>query len=222
MHRVTPEPRQNIVTTGRVPGRAIPHFAQLSERGLNFDPISFEEARADPSWNVDSRSGIVGRERPGPPVEDGPYSAARSALVSYEFADPRIVRAVFDAAHSFDGRDMLLVGRFAGLRFFMGVRVGGVEEGDGEEAARPVHRFRWHYRTLEGHLEEGQMNYELIKWPETGEIQFRIRAYSRWNRVFNPAVRLGLAVFGRREQHRFYDASLRRLRDLVTPSTTGG
>jgi uncharacterized protein (UPF0548 family) len=39
--------------------------------------------------------------------------------------------------------------------------------------------FGWFYRTLEGHFEEGQMNYELWKWMDSGEVFFRLHAVSR-------------------------------------------
>jgi len=47
-------------------------------------------------------------------------------LRDYEFADPRIVRAVYHAGDPLEGRDMLLEVRFWGLRFRFGVRVSGI------------------------------------------------------------------------------------------------
>jgi len=44
----------------------------------------------------------------------------------YEFADARIVRAVYRGGDDLLGRDMLLEGRFCGLRFYLGVRVTGM------------------------------------------------------------------------------------------------
>lgn len=110
---------------------------------------------------------------------------------------------------------MLLVGRFAGLRFPMGVRVGGVVDGVDPEQGGRSHRFAWHYRTLEGHLERGQMDYEVVKDTDTGRVEFRMAAYSQRGRIDNPVVRAGFALFGRPTQLRFYARALERMRRFV-------
>lgn len=204
------------MATAPVSARAFHDAAKLSECDLNFAPLAFEDAASDPDWHLDQRRSVLPAEPPGPPREGGPYDVARELMVGYEFADPSVVRAVYDPAHALDGRDMLLVGRFLGLRFHMGVRVGGVVEQQTELDGRPVHQFRWHYRTLEGHLEQGHMDYELLKWTHTGVIEFRIRAYSRRAHIRNPIVRWGFTMFGRAVQLRFYDRSLARMQVLVT------
>jgi uncharacterized protein (UPF0548 family) len=122
------------------------------------------------------------------------------------------VRAVYDAAAPLEGRDMLLVGRFYGLRFPMGVRIGGVVDGSDELDGAPVHRFAWHYRTLDGHLERGQMDYEVVKYLEDGRVEFRMAAYSQRGPIRNPIVRAGFALFGRRTQLRFYARASQRMR----------
>jgi hypothetical protein len=48
------------------------------------------------------------------------------------------------------------------------------------------------------------MDYEVWKWLDTGEVEFRITAVSRRAHIRNPLVRLGFRLFGRREQLRFY------------------
>ena len=137
-------------------------------------------------------------------------------------ADPALVRAVYDAAAPLDGRDMLLVGRFLGLRFPMGVRVGGVVEGPDAVEGAPVHRFAWHYRTLEGHLERGQMDYEVVKELDSGRVRFRILAYSQRGPIGNPVVRAGFALFGRPTQTRFYARALQRMRALTAERAAVG
>ena len=94
----------------------------------------------------------------------------------YEFADPSIVRAVYHPDRPLEDRDMLLEGRFYGLRFHFGVRVGGRGRRDPAVDGRQVRVWGWNYRTLQGHLEMGQMDYEVWKWLDTGEVEFRIHA----------------------------------------------
>jgi uncharacterized protein (UPF0548 family) len=110
---------------------------------------------------------------------------------------------------------MILELRFWGLRFHVGVRVVAVTEGTRSEDGRQAAVWGWSYRTLEGHLEAGQMDYEVRKWLDTGEVEFRIHAYSRTAYIRNPLVRLGFRVFGRREQTKFARNACERMRRLV-------
>jgi uncharacterized protein (UPF0548 family) len=206
---------RRIVQTAPVPAWALRAFDDLHGRDVNFAPIGWAEAVADPTWQVDRRHTQLAAESPGPPQPGGPFEVARAALRSYEVADPALVRAVYDAAAPFDGRDMLLVGRFFGLRFPMGVRVGGVVDGPDEVDDVPVHRFAWYYRTLEGHLERGQMDYEVVKYLEDGRVEFRTAAYSQRGPISNPIVRAGFALFGRWTQLRFYARASERMRALT-------
>lgn len=64
---------------------------------------------------------------------------------------------------------MLLELRFAGLRFHVGVRVAKVTDGVRTDDGRQAAVWGWSYRTLEGHLEAGEMAYEVRKWLDTGE-----------------------------------------------------
>lgn len=210
-----------LVATAPVGRRAFEAYGRLAGLELNFTPVRFDRAVDDPAWHVDERVTGLPSEPAGPPREGGAYAAARRVMERYEFADPARVRAVFDPDSDLEGRDLLLVGRFVGLRFRMGVRIGGVQDGDATVSGRPVHRFRWHYRTLEGHLERGHMDYEVRKYLDTGAVEFRIRAYSQRAAIPNPFVRLGFAVFGRATQLRFYDRSARRMRRLVADAVAG-
>jgi uncharacterized protein (UPF0548 family) len=211
---------RRIVTTAPVPRSARARYEQLARLAVNFTPISWEEAAADPAWRTDRHRIELATEAPGPPVDGGPFAVARTLLWNYEVADPALVRAVYDAAAPLEGRDMLLVGRFAGLRFPMGVRVGGVVDGPDVEAGEAIHRFAWHYRTLEGHLERGQMDYEVVKHVASGAVSFRMAAYSQPGEITNPVVQAGFAVFGRPTQLRFYARALARMRRLTTERAT--
>jgi hypothetical protein len=110
---------------------------------------------------------------------------------------------------------MLLELRFLGLRFDVGVRVGGVHDETREIGGRPVRVWGWSYRTLQGHLEMGEMDYELWKWLDTGAVEFRIHRFSRPAPIANPVVRLGFRLFGRREQVRFARRACTRLLQLT-------
>lgn len=207
-----------LTATAAVRDRFVEAFHALAELDLNLRPLTFAQAADDPAWHVDHHRAVLAREATGPPEPHGAYATARQALIDYAFADPRLVRAVYDPTVPLEGRDMLLVGRFYGLRFPMGVRVSGVADGLEERDGRPVHRFAWHYNTLEGHLERGQMQYELLKWPDTGDVELQLHAYSQGAGSPNPIVRLGFAVFGRWMQRRFYARVLSRVGELVDES----
>jgi uncharacterized protein (UPF0548 family) len=186
----------------------------LSRREVNYD-----EAEAPPAvtagWNRDRRVLEVGRERPGEPEPGGPMETAGRLVNSYEFSDPAILRAAFRHPGDLVGRDMLLEGRFLVLRFLMGVRITHQHDEvvDGEHG--PERRVGWSYQTLDGHIEQGRLTYEVAKELETGRVEFRIIAYSRRAPIRNPVVRTGFALFARRTQLRFYSNALQRLRTLL-------
>jgi uncharacterized protein (UPF0548 family) len=206
---------QRIVQTAPVPAWALRAYDDLHARDVNFEPVGWERAAADPTWHADRHHTPLAGEVPGSPQPGGTFEVARGLLHRYEVADPALVRAVYDAAAPLAGRDMLLVGRFYGLRFPMGVRVGGVVDGADEIGGAAVHRFAWYYRTLDGHLERGQMDYEVIKFVADGRVEFRMAAYSQRGTISNPIVRAGFALFGRRTQLRFYARASHRMRTLT-------
>ena len=136
-------------------------------------------------------------------------------MADYEFADPKIVRAIYHADRPLADRDMLLEVRFWGLRFRFGVRVGGVIDETRPVEGRDVRVWGFNYATLQGHLETGQMDFEVWKWIDTGVVEFRIHAVSRASRIRNPIIRLGFRLFGRREQVRFAKRACERMACLV-------
>src|SRR5215207_5885748 len=139
----------------------------LRERHLNFDPARLPElARSDP-WHIDDYCRELPSERPGAPEAAGSFAVAKRLMRDYEFADPRVVTAFYDADRPLAGRDMLLQVQFAGLRFRVGVRVATVVDEVRRIDGREVAVWGWAYRTLEGHLERGQMGYEVWKWLDT-------------------------------------------------------
>lgn len=182
---------------------------ELRERPINFDPRRDHSSAG--GWHVDDLRQPLPPEPPGPPVEGGSWQVAQRLMRGYEFADPSIARAVYDPDEPLEGRTMLLQLRFHGLRFQAGVRVSAVYDEVRGQDGRPARVWGWAYQTLEGHLEMGQMDWQVWKWLDTGEVEFRIQAYSRGSPERNPLVRLGFRIFGRREQLAFLHSTLERM-----------
>jgi uncharacterized protein (UPF0548 family) len=194
------------------PGRAARELAELSTRGLNLDPEASQPASRAEGWRIDDYRQPLPRERPGPPVAGGSWELACALLRDYDFIDPSIVRAAFRPRDPLEGRDMLLELRLWGLRFHVGVRVVGVRDGRLAENGREAAVWGWSYATLGGHFEVGQMDYEVRKWLDTGEVEFRIHAFSRVARIPNPVLRVGFRLFGRRKQTQFARRACERMR----------
>jgi len=180
----------------------------LHDKPLNFD---LDGRSRDQGWLTDDYCQPLPPEAPGPPEPGGSWEIAKELMRNYEFADPSIVRAVYYPDRPLEQRDMLLEARFYGLRFRFGVRVGGVVDEVRDVDGRKVRVWGWNYRTLQGHLEMGQMDYEVWKWLDTGEVEFHTCRFSRRARVGNPIVRLGLRLFGRRQQVKFARRACERM-----------
>ena len=193
----------------------------LNDRPINFEDESLEGASPDEGWVVDDHCTPLGHEPPGRPTDAGPFAIARGLVRGYEFADPTLIRAIYDPGEPLENRSMLLEGRFLGLRFLLGVRVVRIVDDVSESEGRSVQRWGWSYRTLKGHLETGQMDFEVLKWLDTGEVEFRIHAVSRPAKIPNPIVRAGFRVLGRRLQLRFARVAGQRMRHLVQARLAG-
>ena len=182
----------------------------LHDHRVNF-AVEQRPKESGGGWVVDDYCQPLPGEPPGPPVPGGSWEVARGIIRRYEFADPRLVQAVYYPEAPLEDRDMLLIGRFLGLRFHLGVRVGGVVDEQREVDGRQVRIWGWDYKTLQGHLEAGQMDYEVWKWLDTGTVEFRIRRFVRTGVIPNPIVRLGWRVFGRPMQELFVHRARRRM-----------
>jgi uncharacterized protein (UPF0548 family) len=191
--------------------------------------VNYDQARApergtetvEGHWHVDSGATVIGRERPGEPEPGGAWETGCRLVGEYEFADARIVRGVYRRDAELLGRDMLLEGRFFGLRFYLGVRVTGVSDEERDTGDGPERAWGWSYQTLDGHLEQGRLGYEVIKNLGTGLVTFRVAGYSRPAPIGNPVIRLGFALFGRWTQQRFYRNIQARMADLVATAQRG-
>jgi uncharacterized protein (UPF0548 family) len=204
----------SVHVTARVRDEVIELLDDLSSREPNFTTADgpFD---AEHGWKVDDRCQPLPSESPGEPVEDGSFARARRILTGYEMADPAIIRAAFDPEVPLAQRDMALEGRFLFLRFPMGVRITHVVDDTIRVDGHQVRRWGWGYSTLEGHLEQGRMDWEVWKWLDTGQVEFRIHSFSRQGDIRNPVVRLGFALFGSWTQERFYRKVRERMDVLV-------
>lgn len=189
---------------------------------INYDPRRApQDGLAEGHWHVDSGTTVIGREAPGPPEPGGPWQVACRLVREYEFADARILRAVYRGGGGLLGRDMLLEGRFFGLRFYLGVRVTGVIDETRDTAAGRERVWGWSYQTLQGHLEQGRLSYEVIKDLDTGLVAFRVSGYSRQAPIASPVIRWGFRLFGRWTQERFYRNVQRRMYRLTQAAQHG-
>ena len=197
---------------------------RLARLQINYNPAGAPEHGAsavEGHWHVDSGATAIGREEPGPPEPGGAWETACRLVGEYEFADARILRGIYRRDSELLGRNMLLEARFFGLRFYLGVRVTGVIDEERDTGAGPERVWGWWYQTLEGHLEQGRLSYEVIKNLATGLVTFRVAGYSRRAPIRNPVIRWGFRLFGRWTQQRFYQNIQARMADLVRTAQRG-
>jgi len=184
----------------------------LAGREVNFDTSKVGEYMPSNAWHRDDMVETLPHEGPGPPAAGGSWHTARRLMVDYQLADSRAVRAVYRQDAPLAGRDILLKIRFAGMRFNAGVRVGEVYDETRQLDGRQAEVFGWYYQTLDGHFEEGRMHYE---WLDTGDVEFRLHAFSRAAQTGPFVLRTGFRLFGRTHQLRFYRQICRRPRRLT-------
>lgn len=177
-------------------------LAEMKKRSVNFERSELPDAATDP-WHIDDYCKRLPDEPPGEPVPAGSFAIAKRLMTDYEFADPRMVQAVYDGDSPLLGRTMLLEIRFYMVRVFTGVRVSEIFDEVRDTEDGRVRVWGWAYRTLEGHLERGQMDYQIWKWLGTGRTEFRIHAVSELIGSPNLVINAGFRLVGRREQQRF-------------------
>jgi Domain of unknown function (DUF1990) len=194
-----------------------PHrsLAELRERPLNFDPSRRDEYTPENGWYADDVRRALPHEPPGHPLPGGSWDTARRIARDYDFADPSIVEGVFDRDEPLERRTMLLILHFHTLRIHVGVRVADVYDERRSLDGRDGRVFGWNYRTLLGHVEKGQMDWQVWKFPDSGEVLFRISSFSRPAGRGNLLLRIGFRLFGRREQLRFLALTAERMARLT-------
>jgi uncharacterized protein (UPF0548 family) len=207
------------IHTRRVDAAIDRRLAALHERRVNYDPAA-PHPESD-GWRIDDYCERLPPEPPGPPVEGGAFRIAQRLLSDYKVADPSIVQAYYDHEAPLEGRDMLLEMKFLAFRTFGGCRVGRVTDERRTVEGRPVQVWGWPYQTLEGHIEQGEMSWEVWKWLDTGEVQFRVHSYSRMVASRNPFTLAGVRLFGQRERRRYLMAACRRVHELTVEALRG-
>lgn len=189
----------------------------LHARALNFDPADVSAT----GWHRDDYRQALPSEKPGQPEPGGAWEIASRLSRSYAFADPTLVEAHYDPGVPLEGRDMLLILHAVGLRFYAGVRAGGVVDEERQLDGRPVRVSAWDYRTLEGHVEAGQRGYEVRKWLDTGDVDFRTHAVSR-PAAMTPVVQVGFRLLGRHKQVEFGQRACARMALLTDAALRSG
>lgn len=191
-------------------------LAALAHTPVNYDPETLDLDNPPSGWHVDDRCQPLPSEPPGPPLPDGSWEIARRLIQGYEFADPSIVRAHYRRDAPLQGRTMLLELRALNLvSIHVGVRIVDVYDDVRRHAGREARVFGWAYRTLEGHVEMGQMEWQVWKWLDTGAVQFRVRAVSRPAKIPNPVIRAGFWLLREHERGVFLASTETRMCSLT-------
>jgi hypothetical protein len=194
------------------PPRVRRRLAALAQKPLNFDPASLEHAAPATGWTITDLCQALPAEPPGAPIQGGSWQIARGLMRGYEFADPSIVHAYYNPDAPLEGRNMLLKLQALGVaHLYVGVRVGDVYEEVREFEGDRACVWGWNYRTLEGHVEMGQMDWEVWKWLGDGRVEFRVHAVARIAHIRSPIVRLGFYLLHEHERQAFLDSTKRRM-----------
>ena len=188
----------------------------LRPKPLNFTPEERAEHIEGTGWLIDHYRQPLPGEHPGSPIRGGSWEVARRIATAYEFVDPKLVRAYFDPKEPLESRNMLLEIHVWGMRVYVGVRSGGITDGIRQEGGAEARVWSWNYRTLEGHFEMGQIDYQVWKWLDSGKVEFQIRAFSRPAPIDNLVVRLGFLLLGRKKQQEFARRACERMIKLTT------
>ena len=213
--RVEASGRRGACAAPTASRRARRRLAELSQRSVNFDASRAADYARSTGWHIDDLVQPLPHEAPGPPEHDGTWELARRLMVDYQLANPGTVRAVYDPAAPLEGRDMLLQIRFLSVRFAVGVRVSEVYESERVVGGSRAHVTGWAYQTLDGHFEQGEMHYQVWKWIDSGDVEFRLHAVSKAADTGPWLLRTGFRLLGRTNQLRFYRQICRRVRRLT-------
>lgn len=188
---------------------------ELAGAGYNYDADAVRPARQD-GWLVETVSVALAAESPGDPAAGGIFRAACRVLESMRFADPGLVRYVFDADAPLLGRTLLLIVRpLPFVRRYFGARVVRViDERRGDEVW-----WGFAYRTLEGHMEQGEIAFAAVKDIVSGGVRVVIDRYSRLGPIANPIMRVGARLLAPRGSRRFMAYALRRIPEMAVENS---
>jgi uncharacterized protein (UPF0548 family) len=196
---------------------------RLRTTPVNYDPATLDLQNPPTGWHVDDRCQQLASEPPGEPISEGSWETAKRLISGYEFADPSLVRANYEHDAPLEGRDMVLELRALGLiTVHVGVRVVDVYDEVREFDGRRARVFGWAYRTLKGHVEQGQMDWMVWKWLDSGVVEFHVRAVSRPAPIRNPIIRIGFLLVRGHERRTFLDSTDRRMLQLTALALGSG
>jgi uncharacterized protein (UPF0548 family) len=196
---------------------------RLRTTPVNYDPSALDLEHPPRGWHLDDRCQPLAPEPPGEPITDGSWETAKRLISGYEFADPSLVRAHYERDAPLEGREMVLELHALGLiTVRVGVRVVQVYDELRDFGGRRARVFGWAYRTLQGHVEQGQMDWMVWKWLDSGAVEFRVRSVSRPAPIPNPVIRIGFLLLRRHERRVFLDSTDRRMLQLTALALASG
>jgi uncharacterized protein (UPF0548 family) len=183
---------------------------------LNFDPTKQEEFTEVNGWHIDDYKIGLPSEPVGEPIPGGAWEVAKGIVNNYEFPDPGLISGIFLPDAPLKERIMIVKAHFLMFTFLFGVRISQVIDETRDGGKRGQARvWGYGYQTLTGHFEMGEIIFEVWKFLETGDVEFRMHAYSKPAAISNPFYQLGFRLFGRSLQKRFGASSLERMQRLV-------
>lgn len=198
-----------------------PYFERYRSAKLNFDLDRREEYTEKYGWRIDKYAVDLPKEPPGPPQERGSWTLACDVLRNYEFPDPSLITGIFVPDEPLEERIMVLRAHFWFFTFFFGAKIGTVvNEQRTDETRGEAQVWGYSYRTLEGHFEMGEITFEIWKYLASGEVEFRIHAYSKPTLIRNIFYRIGFWMFGRSLQVRFARTAMERMQKIVISRLT--
>ncbi|MCI0712192.1 MAG: DUF1990 domain-containing protein [Chloroflexi bacterium] len=193
----------------------VPRLQKLRQERVNFDPRLKDTFTEGNGWRLSDYEIDLPPEPPGPPLENGSFAIAKQILHNYEFPDTTLIEAIFDPDEPLHERTMLLIGKFAGMKFYFGGRVNGVIDEQRQTEDGPAHVWGYGYQTLESHWENGEITFEIWKYLNSGRVKFRFHSYVRIGYVPNWLYRVGFRMMWKRLQVQFARTALARMRSLV-------
>ncbi len=190
-------------------------LAAISQLEATIDLTQRDQYLTEAGWNIDAREIALVPEQAGPPETNGSFATAVSILRDYRFTPQRLITGRFDPDVPLETRPMLLSARFLWMRFELGVRVHRVIDETRRGAMGDETVWGYSYHTLAGHLERGEITFEVVKHLATGKVDFRIHSLSQTGHIANWFYRYGFRLVGRRLQRKFAVESLHNMKQMV-------
>lgn len=157
------------------------------------------------SWKHDYRRELLGVDLPEIDTGQNGFERVKNLLLNYKFPNPDLIEGTFEDSGPLLGRNILLVAKFMGFKFRLGVRIVEVIDQIRELEGELYRCWGYSYRTLKGHFEQGQIRFEIQKKIPANETFFVIESHSRLGEISNPFYWAGMKIFGRSLQRKFVE-----------------